>query len=354
MKNNRDSILSTACNLLISLKKKRLMKIKKTALLFSTYTLFAYPAFAQVEINELERYIDVNTLVLNEPCIESGGKQFKGQFLLDQSNGLKLNLLSGEELTETRKGCTQAVAGSTGNEIRYDISNLVVADGNMDTGQRFDIQSTGDATQLQQGFNITSATISAPTLVYASSLELPLNVYNESLSAGLEVCLSAIGANTITISNANDSLDLSVREETTTGIKKFCGTIAQGNLRFGDVSYSARINDSIEIPSAVAYWNPQCIDENDTSLCRFVPTVQSITFGGSTFNYTLRLADGSSGARAFLSNQSEFGTTNTEMQLDGDRFRVATAVPISASVFRSYVVSPTGKRSLILGQHTLN
>lgn len=328
--------------------------MKRTALLFSMCALFTYPLFAQVEINEFERYIDANTLVLNEPCIELNGKQFKGQFMLDQSDGLKLNLLSGEELTAPRNGCIQIVTGSTANEIKYDVSNLVVADGNMDTGQRYDIQSTGDATQLEQGFNISTAAISAPSLVYASSLELPLNAYNETYNAGLEICLSAIGANTITISNANSSLDLSVSEETTTGIKKFCGTIAQANLQTGDVSFSARINDSIDIPGAVAYWNPQCIKEDESSLCGFYASASAIIFGGSTFNYSLRLANSSAGTRAFLSNQTSFRTTNTEMQLNGNQFQASTLLPTSPSVYRTYVVSPTGKRSLILGQQSLN
>ena len=328
--------------------------MRSIALLVTIYTLLISPVFAQVEINDLERYIDANTLVLNEPCIEFSGKQFKGQFLLDQADGLKLNLLSGEELTETRKGCVQIAAGSTATEIRYDISNLVVADGNMDTGQRYDIQSTGDATQLEQGFNITNAAISAPSLVYASNLELPLNAYNEDYGKGLEICLSAVGANTITITNASGSLDLSLSDETATGIKKFCGTIAQVNLQPGDVTYSARINDSIEIPNAVSYWNPQCINEDESSLCGFAPTAQAIFFGGSTFNYTLKLSGSSAGITAFLSNQTSFRATNTAMQLNGSQFQVSTIVPTSPSVYTSYVVSPTGKRSLILGKQILN
>ena len=326
----------------------------RPALFLSVFTLLTHSVSAQVEINELQRYIDANTLVLNEPCIESGGKLYKGQFSLDQSAGLKLNLLSAEELTETRAGCIQILAGSTASEIKYDITNLVVADGNMDTGQRYDIQSTADATKLEEGFTISTAEISAPSLVYASNLELPLNAYNEAYLGGLEICLSAIGANTISINNASHSLDLSLRDETATGIKRFCGTIEQLGLQNGEVSYSARINDSIDIPDAVAYWNPQCIAEDDSSLCGFRPPEPAMLLGGMAFNFTLRLAGSSTGVRAFLSNETSFRTTDTEMQPNGDRFQASTILTTGPSVYRTYVVSPTGMRSLILGTQSLN
>jgi hypothetical protein len=216
-------------------------------------------ATAQVEINETQRYIDANTFVLNEPCIEFNGAQFKAQFFLDQSNGISWKILSAEQLTEPSSNCSMVRLGDAPNEVKYDLSYLIVADGNSDTGQRFDVKSTADATRLDLGFSIVKVDASAaPSLVFASNLELPLHFTNEKFGEGLDVCLSAVATDSITISNANNSFDLTLSEETEPGTKKFCVNIPQEKLETGDVVYNATLNGQIIVGSAVTYWNPQC------------------------------------------------------------------------------------------------
>ena len=62
---------------------------------------------AQVEFVDTQRYLDLSTFTLNEPCIESNGTQFMGQFVLEENGGSYVwKILSGKELTETRTGCT--------------------------------------------------------------------------------------------------------------------------------------------------------------------------------------------------------------------------------------------------------
>lgn len=137
--------------------------------LFALTTLISITTFAQVEITDNQRYLDLSTLTLNEPCLEFNGTQFMGQFVLDQSGGYTWKILSGEELTETRTGCTILTAGSGENDVFFNLSNLVIADGNTDTGQRYDIDSVADATRLDLGFAVTNAVASAP----GSAQEMP-------------------------------------------------------------------------------------------------------------------------------------------------------------------------------------
>ncbi|MEX0963773.1 MAG: hypothetical protein WDZ52_07010 [Pseudohongiellaceae bacterium] len=84
---------------------------------------------------------------------------------------------------------------------------MVVADGNVDTGQRYDVLSTADATRLDLGFAISNAVESPPAFVVPTSTPVPLYFTNEVYGEGLDICLSATGADSITISNENISVD---------------------------------------------------------------------------------------------------------------------------------------------------
>lgn len=328
----------------------------RTASIFALCALAMSAAHAQVEITETQRYIDANTFVLNEPCLEFNGTKYKGQFLLDQSAGLTWKLLNGEELTEERNGCISVEAGDQPNEVRYNIGNLVVADGNMDTGQRYDALSTADATRLDLGFAISNAVTSPPSLVVPTSTQTPLYFTNEKYGEGLDVCLSAVGADSITISNANNSVDLTLSSESTTGIKKFCGNIAQDKLEYGDVFYNAKINDSIELAEAVSYWNPKC-EAVGASICGQVGFVGSVSTGQRKVLKIQPLNYNPTAETAYVEATDKDGNvTTTKLNSDdaNSLYVVDNGYSQQAGMIteRAFLVDKAGRRSLTLGELT--
>lgn len=112
------------------------------------------------------RKYDTNTYVLSEPCLEVEGERYSFEFVLDSSHGeTAFRVL--EQSAQVLEGseCSYLTPFSDNpNYFHYKITSLVVADGNLDTGLRYDLDTRFESKSLKSNFVVTGATISEQRL----------------------------------------------------------------------------------------------------------------------------------------------------------------------------------------------
>ena len=124
--------------------------------MFST----AIASAQQVEVTDSDRYFELSTLTLNEPCLTYNDVSYRAQFVLDDraEDGLYWSVVGGEEISEVPDFCELVMPSVFTTDptipfISYNIENVIIADGNVDTGLRYSIASRADANHLELGFS---------------------------------------------------------------------------------------------------------------------------------------------------------------------------------------------------------
>lgn len=121
-----------------------------------TISLLSASALAQVEIADTHRYLDLATYTLNEPCLEYSGVQYQAELVLEFRNGnYYLVILSAAEISDILENCIPLTTSISGTTAFYNIDDLIIADGNADTGARYDLRSAILFDDLSGGFEIT-------------------------------------------------------------------------------------------------------------------------------------------------------------------------------------------------------
>ena len=112
------------------------------------------------------RKFDMHTLVLSEPCLEIEGERFSFEFVLDSDvNETVFRAFEHSSQIVDRSDCVLLRQSNTDpNYFYYHIPNLVVFDGNLDTGLRYDVDSVFETKNLQNSFVVTDARVSSSSL----------------------------------------------------------------------------------------------------------------------------------------------------------------------------------------------
>ena len=112
------------------------------------------------------RKFDMHTLVLSEPCLEIEGERFSFEFVLDSDvNETVFRAFGQSSQIVDRSDCVLLRQSNTDpNYFYYHIPNLVVFDGNLDTGLRYDVDSVFETKNLQSSFVVTDARVSSSSL----------------------------------------------------------------------------------------------------------------------------------------------------------------------------------------------
>jgi len=67
-------------------------------------------ANAQTPVSDQTRYFELNTEILNEPCLDYAGKQYKGLFALQNKSGVyAIKVISAAELSAATNDCVRDV-----------------------------------------------------------------------------------------------------------------------------------------------------------------------------------------------------------------------------------------------------
>lgn len=132
----------------------------KTSLVLLTTFSIAIASAQQVEVTNSDRYFELSTFTLNEPCLIYNDVSYKAQFVLDDraEDGLYWSVIRGEEIAEIPDDCELVLPSVLTTDptipfISYNIENVIIADGNVDTGLRYSIASRADANHLELGFS---------------------------------------------------------------------------------------------------------------------------------------------------------------------------------------------------------
>ena len=114
----------------------------------------------QAVVRDSDRFFDLATYILNEPCLIYDEIPYAAQFLLDDRAelGFYWSLIGGEEIVEPADGCESLLPGVLTNSpdilsLDYTINQLIISDGNIDTSLRYEIASHADVNQLDSGFS---------------------------------------------------------------------------------------------------------------------------------------------------------------------------------------------------------
>ncbi|GIT23106.1 MAG: hypothetical protein CM1200mP40_27880 [Gammaproteobacteria bacterium] len=112
------------------------------------------------------RKFDIHTLVLSEPCLEIEGERFSFEFVLDSDvNETVFRALEhGSQILDGSDCISLRQSNTDPTYFYYHIPNLVVFDGNLDTGLRYDVDSVFETKNLQNSFVVTDARVSSSSL----------------------------------------------------------------------------------------------------------------------------------------------------------------------------------------------
>ena len=137
-------------------------------LAFVVYSLFfSYKAVtAKSGLNIPIQKFDLNTLVLSEPCLEIEGERYSFEFLLDlnHSETVFRVLERNTEIVDNSECSILTPSSEYPDYFDYNIANLVIAEGNLDTGLRYDIDSKFESKSLLSNFVVTGAYIAKQRL----------------------------------------------------------------------------------------------------------------------------------------------------------------------------------------------
>lgn len=124
----------------------------KAAALIPTILLSTISSAQESIVTEFDRYFDLSSNTLNEPCLIYNDVSYKAQFVLDDKgeDGLYWPLLSGEEVIDIPDNCESVMQSVFTTDptipfVSYNIENLIIVEGDSDTGLRYDIGSRADA-----------------------------------------------------------------------------------------------------------------------------------------------------------------------------------------------------------------
>ncbi|PCJ27500.1 MAG: hypothetical protein COA96_03095 [SAR86 cluster bacterium] len=132
----------------------------KTVAFASLMLPFAIASAQESALTESDRYFDISSFTLYEPCLTFESVSYKARFMLDDrgEEGLYWVVINGEEISKIPDDC-EAVHPSVFTSdptipfVSYNLENLIIADGNTDTGLRYDIASRADNTRFDLGFS---------------------------------------------------------------------------------------------------------------------------------------------------------------------------------------------------------
>jgi len=138
------------------------MKTSRT-LLVPVILSFAMASAQQAVVTESDRYFELASNTLNEPCLTYNGVSYAAKFVLDDrgEDGHYWALISGAELLAIPENCETVKQSVLTNDpsidfVSYDMENLTIAEGEVDTGLRYDIGSRADTSRFDLGFSLDS------------------------------------------------------------------------------------------------------------------------------------------------------------------------------------------------------
>lgn len=131
----------------------------KAAVLIPIIFLSTVASAQESTFTEFDRYLDISSYTLNEPCLIYNDISYKAQFVLEDrgQDYLYWTLFSGEEIVDAPDNCESVMASVFTDDpsisfVSYDIENLIIVDGDSDTGLRYDVGSRADSSRFDLGF----------------------------------------------------------------------------------------------------------------------------------------------------------------------------------------------------------